>query len=158
MHRPPAVHFMVHRSRWQGRVLFSLWLSGVGAMVTFFQYQAISIFPALVWAVALVCSAGLAVQTWRAAPSGLLQWNGNTWHWSGFGGDVPCAVVLHMDFQQWLIVSLQQEGGRKVWLWLEATPEDLGWQPLRRALVDSLSGIASTNRRVGISTNDKGPV
>lgn len=149
---------MVRRSRWQGRALFTVWLFGVGAMLTFFQYQTVSLFPALAWIVALLFSAGLAVQTWRRAPLGHLQWDGNTWHWSGFSGDAPCTAVLQMDCQQWLIVSLHQQGVCTVWLWLDGVPGDPGWQPLRRALVGSLLGIALANHHAGMATDDRGTV
>lgn len=138
MHRPPVVRFAVGRSRWYGRVLLLLWLLGVGVMLTFFSIQAVAIWQVWVWFTALMVGAGVALQGWRSAPTGILLWDGTAWHWSGFFGIAPCTLTLHLDLQTLLIVSVRQHGAPCGWLWLDNATHDREWVALRRAVVDSL--------------------
>ena len=135
MHQPAAVHWVVNRSRWLAQGLLFMWLLGLVALLAFFQNQVASLESVLTWAFAMLLVTGLAWQIWRGMPVGSLRWDGGAWHWSGFAGDAPCALALHMDFQRLLIVSVRQSGAHPVWLWLEPLSTATGWMPLRRAVV-----------------------
>lgn len=150
MHQPAAVQWIVNRSRWMARVLLLIWLLGWVSVLTVIQTQVVSLESAVVWGFAMLLISGLAWNIWRGAPTGLLRWDGRAWYWSGFAGDVPCTVTLHMDFQRLLIVSARQTGAPAAWLWLEAFPDTQGWMPLRRALVmaavnTSAEGVADVS-------------
>jgi toxin CptA len=136
MHRPPAVSFSVVRSQWHLRLLAIVWLLGLSAAWTFAENQALS----GVVAVSLsVLAAGLiALFGWRNASVGTLRWDGQDWHWSGFDEDALCQLVLQLDFQKLLLVSVTDKTkNRVVRLWLEAVPGDIRWISLRRAVMDS---------------------
>ena len=146
MHSPPAVHFAVRRSRWYGMVLLVLWMLGACAMLAFLFFQTVSSLQIFVWLMVLLLGAGLALQGWRNTPSGLLHWDGAVWHWSGFAGDAPCTVLLHVDLQKLLIVSIRQNGRQPVGLWIESARGDRSWSALRRAVVGSLRAVQSPSR------------
>lgn len=77
-------------------------------------------------------TAGLALRQWYRAPCGLLQWDGRAWHWSAW----PAAagpLQVRLDGQSWLLVSLRDNAGRTLWLWLERRTDAAAWSALRRA-------------------------
>lgn len=119
-------------------VLLVLWMLGACAMLAFLFFQTVSSLQIFVWLMVLLMGAGLALQGWRNTPSGLLHWDGTVWRWSGFAGDAPCTVLLHVDLQKLLIVSIQQNGRQPVGLWIESARGDRSWSALRRAVVGSL--------------------
>lgn len=148
MHRPAVLHFMVNRSSWLARVLFFLWILGLVAMLAFFRTQVSSMESVLPWGFALLLVSVLAWNHWFCMPVGLLRWDGTVWYWSGFDGDAPCTLTLHMDFQRLLVVSVWRLGERPVWLWLEAIPGATGWMPLRRAMVAARAKVISPAKGV----------
>lgn len=135
MHHPAALHFIVPRSRWLVRVLFLLGFLVFATLLVFCQQQAVSMASALVWGLALLLMSGLAWRIWLRMPVGNLRWDGAAWYWSGFDGEVPCVLVLHMDLQHLLIVSVVGAGACTVRLWLEEIPGSKDWMSLRRAVV-----------------------
>jgi hypothetical protein len=135
MHHAPAVHFAVGPSRWLARIVWTLWVLGCGAMVAFFTTQALSLPIGLLWGSVLLIGAGTALRSQRGMPCGDLRWDGAAWHWSGFSGASPCHLVLHIDWQQWLVVTLHQQDKRSIWLWLEPRSDRHAWLALRRAVV-----------------------
>lgn len=135
MHHAPAVRCVVGPSRWSARVLWVLWLLGCGAMGAFFTTQAVSLPIGLLWGSTVLAGAGLAWRSHRTMLRGELHWDGAAWHWSGFSGPLPCRLVLHMDWQQCLLVTVHQSGGNSVWLWLEPLRDPSMWLALRRAVV-----------------------
>jgi hypothetical protein len=138
MHRPPAVSYSVVRSRRHGVSLFLIW--AVGALLTqvlFWQNYS----PVSLLALEVVCllSGIWAVMSWRNAPIGLLQWDGDRWHWSGFGEQLVHRTTVHFDLQGVVVVSLHcRARSGPVWLWLESAGRpQTTWFALRRALVAS---------------------
>ena len=136
MHRPPAVSYSVVRSRWHARTLAVLWLLGAVLIqwaLWRYDYSTIAI-------ITMECAclvAGLwAVWAWRTAPQGLLRWDGDYWHWSGFAEAPARQVSTHFDFQAVVLVSVLGPGRARVWLWLDsASVTPARWLALRRALV-----------------------
>ncbi len=135
MHHAPAVHFAVGSSRWFPRFVGSLWLLGCGAMTAFFATQVVSLLVGLIWGAMVLIGAGVALGARRAMPCGDLRWDGAAWHWSGFVGASPCLLVLHMDLQHCLLVTVHRLGERRIWLWLEPQRNRPEWLALRRAVV-----------------------
>ena len=127
-------------------VLLVLWMLGACAMLAFLFFQIVSSLQIFVWLMVLLLGAGLALQGWRNTPSGLLHWDGAVWHWSGFAGDAPCTVLLHVDLQKLLIVSIRQNGRQPVGLWIERATDDRSWSALRRAVVGSLRAAQPPSR------------
>lgn len=135
MHHAPAVHCLVVPSRWLHRTVWALWLLGCCAMVAFFITQVVSLPIGLLWGAMVLTGAGLAWRVHHAMPRGDLRWDGAQWHWSGFSGALPCRLVLQMDWQQCLLVTVNQPGGDTIWLCLESQRDKQHWLALRRAVV-----------------------
>lgn len=135
MHHAPAIHYLVGPSRWVSRLMWALWLLGCGAMVVFFTTQAVSLRIGVGWGALVLSGAALAWYAGRSAHCGDLHWDGATWHWSGFINTSPCRLVLHMDWQQCLLVTVQQPASCPIWLWLEPQHDRQAWLALRRAVV-----------------------
>ncbi|MDR7306418.1 hypothetical protein [Rhodoferax saidenbachensis] len=136
MYRPPAVSYSVVRSRWHARTLGVLWaLGAVLVQATLWRYD--YSMTAMVAMEFSCLAAGLwAVWAWRTAPQGLLRWDGDCWHWSGYAEMPVRQVTVHFDFQAVVLVSVQGLGRVRVWLWLDsASVTHARWLALRRALV-----------------------
>ncbi len=85
----------------------------------------------LLW---LAC-AGTALRFAARLPEGELAWDGASWHFEAPGCTVAGgALRVHMDGQSRLLVSLQGNGGRIQWLWLERRMQPERWADLRRAV------------------------
>jgi len=148
MHRAPAVSFSVGRSRWH---LGCVGLLGAASLIT----SLVFVLNASDWGgrseavlVAALVASMLAVRGWQQSPLGQLRWDGQQWLWSGFTRTQACRLSLLVDLQHLVLVRLTGEDQSPVWLWLEATPGNLHWMPLRRAIVSSLrdgAGDASTD-------------
>jgi hypothetical protein len=138
MHRPPAVSYSVVRSRWHGRILLALWgLGAVLAQLALWWY-AYSALASAILECACIGAGVCALWAWRAAPTGLLRWDGEHWQWSGLAGEPVRRLTVHFDFQALVLVSVQGPGSERVWLWLErASVSRTQWLALRRALVAS---------------------
>jgi hypothetical protein len=63
-----------------------------------------------------------------------LRWDGHVWNWDSSGTSVGGHLVVHLDFQSWMVVSLRTNHGATVWLWPERRSETLSWDALRRAV------------------------
>lgn len=136
MHQPPAVSHLVLRSRWHLRVIATLSALGLVTALGFFLSQSGS------WAAVLLVLVSLftpipALLAWRKAPTGLLQWDGQYWYWAGFGEAQACQLSPVFDLQSVMLVCVRDEGGAKVWLWLEAVASGGKWMALRRAVFGS---------------------
>ena len=151
MHHAPAVHYLVVPSRWVSRLMGALWLLGCGAMVVFFTTQVVTLPIGIAWGAAVLMGAALAWRTGRSTPCGDLHWDGVAWHWSGFSAPSTCRLVLQMDWQQCLLVTVQQPASRPIWLWLEPQNDRQAWLALRRAVVGA-------HRAATSHANDDGPV
>jgi hypothetical protein len=137
MHRAPAVNFAVKPSRWQARIIVGASLLAVATLFAFVQGRSPWDLGTLLLAATIALSSGVAFVGWRQSPLGNLRWDSQQWHWSGFPVDGVCRLVVVMDFQRVVLVSVQSEMQRAVHLWLEAPVGDANWKPFRRALVSS---------------------
>lgn len=140
MHRPPAVSYVAGRSRWHGLLLVGLWVAALGPIVSFSLIQPSGLSVVVLMGAWLV-SGMLALRAWRASPAGLLQWDGQQWHWQRRDGPSDeaqaCSLRAVWDVQQCVLVQLRLAEGRVWWLWLESAENRLQWNALRRALFSS---------------------
>ncbi len=88
-----------------------------------------------IWITALVVA---AIGWWHAA-AGTLSWDGQDWHWMGRTESVTGRVGVHLDLQFCLVLSLQPQGGRRLWLFPERRSDERQWNTLRRALFARLA-------------------
>jgi hypothetical protein len=149
MFGPPSLTFKVGRSRWQaatGSLFLSLGLAGALGMALsplHFSPRAVASTFFL-----LSCIGLAAYWAWRSAPVGALHWDGSQWHWSD-GVDHPVqGLAVTLDFQKWVLVRLNLDSARPLWLWLErgaASPNT--WMSLRRALVYAARNAISADGR-----------
>lgn len=137
MHRAPAVIFIVKSSRWQLRLIACLSALAFAALVAFGSGQSGSDHRTALLALAIVFAGNVAYRGWAQSPQGSLRWDGQHWLWSGFGEGLACHLGLLMDFQSVMVVRVRAKDQAPVFIWLEATPGDSNWMPLRRAIVSS---------------------
>lgn len=85
-----------------------------------------------------VLLAGFAARiTWDNLPGGQLAWDGDAWHWESPGyqtGVGEHALSVIADFQQWLLLRLENQAGASLWLWVEKNAMPERWLDLRRAV------------------------
>ncbi len=137
MHLPPAASHRIARSRWHLRTILLLWGTGITAALWFAKGQ--SWAPASLAAVLASLVVALpALLSWRQTPQGLLQWDGQRWYWTRGDDSAACQLTPVLDFQNTLLVRLQDVSGRRQWLWLEArAAAPWAWLALRRAVFGS---------------------
>ena len=119
------------------RFIVALFVSDVATLVAYSLAQPQSEVQVIVVACAVLFFSLVALMGWYQSVPGNLQWNGQHWHWSGFGDQAVCVLALRLDWQRGLLVSLRCEGQRSVWLWLDACEDIYHWNAFRRAIVSS---------------------
>jgi hypothetical protein len=135
MHRAPAVSFRVARSVHHLALIAILWLVGVLSLLVLGAMQPLSLADLAALCLGLLLSGALALRGWQGTAVGLLRWDGAYWHWDGFIDESACALVLQLDLQHLLLVTVANSAGQRVWLWLEQRPANAHWRALRRAIV-----------------------
>jgi len=136
MHRPPAVSHHVSRSRWQGFLLLGIWSAGLGLTAYFYIFQQSPLLSVILLTIWLTSGWG-ALRAWLASPVGLLQWDGECWHWMQEDEARTCSVCMVWNLQRRVLLRLTFSEASAQWLWLEAGKSDHQWTALRRALVSS---------------------
>lgn len=130
----PAVRYPVGRSFFQGRFLLALGVTGLlmGGLWTH-AAGTLGRFQLLFFAVlAIVLS--LAVHAWRQTDTGLLAWGGESWIWTTGQQSTGGSMTVHLDLQSLMVLTLRDDQGQSVWLWVERASDPLGWGALRRAV------------------------
>jgi hypothetical protein len=140
MHRPPAVSHNVKRSQRHGALLLGIWLAAMLPLCYFYAFQQAPLQSAVLAAVWLV-TGGVCMHTWRACATGLLQWDGDHWHWIQDGEGLACQVRMAWDCQYLVLIRLTAAQAPSRWLWLESGASLLQWNALRRALVSANAGF-----------------
>lgn len=133
LHSAPAVGFPVGRSRFEAWVSALAWLAGAATCGGW-------LWQASPWGwrqglgVALVLGTGTwAWRAWHASTAAVLRWDGQNW-WRETGQAAQTGrVAVHLDFQNYLLLSLSVEPGSRDWFWLERRAAPPGWNALRRA-------------------------
>ena len=139
MHRAPAVSFLTARSRWHLRFVLVLVTSTGLTLLGFALGQPQSQQQLLIIGCVWLASACLALIDWRRSPVGCLRWDRQHWHWSGWSDTAACRLILRMDWQSGMLVTLQRDGDRSLWLWLDVKSDFAQWNALRRAVFSSQS-------------------
>jgi hypothetical protein len=147
MHRAPAVNFPVKRARWQFGLVVCLSLLSLAALVAFTWAQTTVDLRSGGLALLILVTSGSALMGWRRSPQGRLRWDGEHWRWSGFQDSPACRLVVVMDFQSVVVVKVTTEARAPIYLWLEQTPGDTSWRPLRRAIVSSEATTDDKNKK-----------
>ena len=146
MNSAPAVQYPVGRSTFQG--YFLLASSVVGLLVGLMWLGAdVAIGGAqIVFAIVLAIALSLAGHAWHHTEVGLLSWGGESWSWSKGRQSTNGRLAVHFDLQFLMILALQPEKGRPVWLWAERVSDPVRWRALRRAVYadDASASVVST--------------
>ncbi|RFO95526.1 hypothetical protein DIC66_18045 [Rhodoferax lacus] len=136
MHLPPAASWNVGRAPWQRGVQASLGLLGAVAGLYFCFSQRWGVSSWLVLG-ALCASAASAAMSLFNRPAGQLRWDGERWHWSDADDYAVTRLACVLDLQRFLLLRIDCEQGRGLWLWLQSPSMDARWLALRRAVVAS---------------------
>jgi hypothetical protein len=81
----------------------------------------------------------IALCGWLRSPRGQLAWDGQRWRWSDATGTREYRMGQCLDWQRFVLVRLDDDRVRPLWLWLQpGSRTDTTWLPLRRAIVSSL--------------------
>ena len=122
------------RSSFQGYFLLVSAVTGllVGGLwihaVTTFGSAQFLFFAALAVVLALACHA------WRNTETGQLAWGGESWVWTTSHHATTGSMAVHLDVQSLMVLTLRNDQGQSVWLWVERASDPTGWRALRRAI------------------------
>lgn len=136
-HKAPPVVYPLGRSLVRVWILAGFWLTGL--LVTLLWFMAVQLFD---WRICLaifaLVAAGLAAfADWKNAPSGQLVWDGDLWFWESSAyqsGLAEQQLSVIADFQQVLLLRIQNQANASLWLWLERKTMPERWLDLRRAV------------------------
>ena len=102
-------------------------------------------------AFSVAIGAGVAARTrWRHMSGGQLAWSGEAWRWESpayQSGGTEQSLFVIADFQNMLLLRLENQTGASLWLWLERSAMPDLWLDLRRA-------VYSPHRSAAISPHD----
>ncbi len=148
MHQAPVLAFQVGRSRVHGYLLIaSAGLGAVTAALWLHPLDAAGWRQAL-FLITFLFFLAIAFRQWLRWPKGQLVWDGSVWHWQGKGpwAAEQCQGTLrrHLDWQSDLLLSLQPEAGRRIWLWAQRCDDALQWAALRRAVFAPARSVQPT--------------
>jgi hypothetical protein len=156
MHQAPAVRVAVGRSRWHlGCIACGSGIGAAGALA-FAWVAAQADWRVLVIPVAVLLASLVALQGWLRSPTGHVAWDGRHWLWSDAAGIRELQLIHCLDWQRCLLVRLDGDNARPLWLWLQpGSRADTTWLPLRRAIVSSLVGGVETARAVRAGAGER---
>ena len=137
MHLAPAVDLSIVRARCHLVCILAMLVCSGVVLIVFVLTQSLPEWQVLFVSCTSFATAFVALAAWYVSPSGHLRWDGGHWQWSGWGEPGACRLTLHMSWRSGLLVSLRSEGGRLIWLWLDAPPDSSSWNALRRAVICS---------------------
>lgn len=133
----PPVVYPLGRSCFLGWLLLVLWLAGLFVVLLSF-YVTRRIDGWMVLALAAALGAGLAARTsWNNAATGQLAWDGKVWRWESVSyqtGIAEYELSVIADFQQMMLLRLQNQAHARLWLWVERKALAERWLDLRRAV------------------------
>ena len=82
----------------------------------------------------LIGVVALAGHAWRETEAGELAWGGESWVWATTHHATTGSMAVHLDVQFLMVLTLKDDRGRSVWLWVERAADPAHWRALRRAL------------------------
>ncbi|MDB5845818.1 MAG: hypothetical protein JWP79_3128 [Polaromonas sp.] len=136
-HNAPPVVYPLGRSSFLGSLLLGLWLAGFFSVMLWCHFT-----KPMDWRMTLaflcVAGAGIAAGTsWKNMLGGQLAWNGQVWRWESAGylsGAAEHEVSVIADFQNMLLLRLENQARAGLWLWVEQGAMPERWLDLRRAV------------------------
>ena len=149
MHDAPAVCYPVGRSFFHGVLVGIAGLVGILTGMVWFAGTSPTSWRQWLFATVLLATWSAACEVWRRGPQGSLSWDGRIWAWSVDQALVKGRVLVHIDFQAWMVLSLRTEQGVTIWLWPEKRSDALSWDPLRRAVFARIGAGASPTPDAG---------
>ena len=138
--RPPAVRYLLRRSRVLGVLLAALVLAGAFVLVAWVALGTRAAHPSILVALGLWVSAlAGATHFWWSQPRGVLQFDGQIWMLNRvLPTSMPLALSappeVLLDLQGYLWVRALPVGHSPLWLWLERSSQPERWMDLRRAV------------------------
>lgn len=149
-HTAPPVVYPLGRSRSQAWALSGLWIAcWVSAAVWFYttgKFDGRGFFAA----VAILLAGAAAGWGWKNAPVGRLAWDGQLWRWESSGyqtGTAGAKLVVIADFQQLLLLRIENQAHASLWLWAEQNALPERWLDLRRAVFSSQKASGGARRQ-----------
>jgi toxin CptA len=146
-HNAPPVVYPLGRSHFQGWFLLGFWVAGLLLLLLWF-YVTRQLDWRMDLAVAAVVGAGVAARAgWNSAPAGQLAWDGEVWRWESLSYQTGIAeqeLSVIADFQQLLLLRLENHAGAKLWLWVERRASPERWLDLRRAVYSPQKSSATS--------------
>ena len=136
-HNAPPVVYPLGRSPFLGGLLLVLWLAGLFTVLLWWNVTRQPDWRMLLAGFSVLL-AGLAARiTWDNFPGGQLAWDGDVWRWESASyqtGAGEHALSVIADFQQRLLLRLENRDGASLWLWVEQNTMPERWLDLRRAV------------------------
>lgn len=143
MHSAPSVSYPVGRSRFHVTGLIAISVAGLAAGLLWRQQAEPTAWEQILFAVVWLGSSSAAFQSWRNSLCGILQWDGQVWHWGVGASTAMGQLKVQLDLQRWLLLRLHGDSGHATWIWLERGADTILWDALRRAAFsDVASGLA----------------
>lgn len=125
------------RSYFLGGLLAGLWLIG-GLLVLDWCWLTQPSSGFVGAGLAAVLLSGLTAGVgWRQAPRGCIVWDGAVWRWKSVfyqTGVAAYDLSVVVDFQNCLLLRLENQAGASLWLWVEVWAMPACWLDLRRAV------------------------
>ncbi len=154
MHNAPAVTYPVGRSLFHGWMVVAVGLLGSLVLLLWLATPVVPGWRQWFLAGVLIAAVLGAGDVWRRSPRGTLRWDGHLWEWASSGAAVAGHLVVHLDFQSWMVLSLRADRRQTIWLWPERRSEALSWEALRRA-VFSRSGAGHHQDSSGVGPHSQ---
>ena len=144
-HNAPSVVYPLGRSFFQGCLLAGFWCAGLLVTAAWF-YAA----GRLDWRIFLVAFMALAAgfaafHGWQHSPAGNLAWDGQLWRWESASYQTGVAeqkILILADFQNVLLLRIENQAGASLWLWAERKAAPDRWMDLRRAVYSPARAVA----------------
>ena len=117
--------------------LAGLWLAGLFAVLFWLKVSRSIDWRAFLAAAALVFAGIAAFKGWKNSPIGQLVWDGQLWRWESQGyqtGAAEQTLFVIADFQNLLLLRLENQAHASLWLWAERKALPERWLDLRRAV------------------------
>ena len=134
------------RSPFLGGLLLVLWLAGLVSVLLWWNVTCQFDWRMLLAGFSVLLAGLAARTTWDNLPGGQLAWDGDVWRWESPGyqtGAGEHALSVIADFQQRLLLRLENQAGASLWLWVEQYAMPERWLDLRRAVYSPHKSHAS---------------
>ncbi len=131
-------------------MLSGLWLAGLLSAAAWFYTTGKFDGRFFFAAVAIVFAGAAARIGWKNAPVGQLAWDGQLWRWESSGYQTGIAgqkLVVIADFQQVLLLRINNQAHASLWLWAERNALPERWLDLRRAVYSPQKAAGGEKRQ-----------